>query len=61
MANPEHLQILKQGVEAWNQWRREHRDIMPDLDRANLDGADLSDAHPDGALILVHAQSQIPY
>jgi uncharacterized protein YjbI with pentapeptide repeats len=31
MANPEHLAILKQGVEAWNRWRAEHRDVDPDL------------------------------
>ena len=24
MANPEHLAILKQGVERWNKWREEH-------------------------------------
>jgi hypothetical protein len=23
MANPEHVEILKQGVEVWNQWRKE--------------------------------------
>jgi|SoiMetStandDraft_2_1073263.scaffolds.fasta_scaffold02351_3 hypothetical protein len=23
MANPEHFQILKQGVEEWNAWRRQ--------------------------------------
>ena len=39
MANPEHLQILKEGAEAWNQWRDQHRDITPDLDGADLDGA----------------------
>ncbi len=22
MANPEHLAILKQGVEVWNEWRK---------------------------------------
>jgi len=41
MANPEHLQILQQGVVAWNQWRDRHRDITPYLPEANLSGADL--------------------
>jgi uncharacterized protein YjbI with pentapeptide repeats len=36
MANSEHLDILKQGVETWNQWRREHLDIQPDLSSADL-------------------------
>jgi hypothetical protein len=36
MANQEHLDILKQGVEQWNQWRREHPEIRPDLTRASL-------------------------
>jgi hypothetical protein len=31
MANPEHLEILKQGVEAWNEWREKNPDIEPDL------------------------------
>jgi hypothetical protein len=34
MANPEHLQILEQGVEAWNAWREQHKDIRPDLSEA---------------------------
>ena len=45
MANPEHLQIVKQGVEVWNQWRKQHSDITPDLTRANLSGAKLSRAN----------------
>jgi hypothetical protein len=44
MANPEHLQILKQGVEAWNMWREQHRDIRPDLHGANFAWADLAGA-----------------
>ena len=43
MANEEHLKILKQGVEQWNQWRLENA-IRPDLSDANLSNADLSDA-----------------
>ncbi|MGA8877107.1 MAG: toll/interleukin-1 receptor domain-containing protein [Candidatus Korobacteraceae bacterium] len=49
MANPEHLEVLKQGVEHWNQWRKEHPDVLPDLSdailqRAKLGGANLSRA-----------------
>jgi hypothetical protein len=36
MANQEHLDILKQGVVAWNRWRKEHSDIQPDLKGADL-------------------------
>ena len=31
MANPEHLDILKQGVEVWNKWREENDGIIVDL------------------------------
>ncbi|MHC4203614.1 MAG: pentapeptide repeat-containing protein [Planctomycetota bacterium] len=41
MANTEHLKILKQGVKAWNKWRRENADIEPDLSGADLRGANL--------------------
>lgn len=49
MANQEHLDILKQGVEIWNQWRKEHSEIRPDLCDADLQStnlwqADLRDA-----------------
>jgi len=55
MADQEQLDILKQGVEIWNQWRREHPSMVPDLsfadstevdlDDADLSGADFSDAN----------------
>ena len=44
MANKEHLKILKQGVEVWNEWREENLEIKPDLSGADLSGADLSGA-----------------
>jgi hypothetical protein len=43
MANEEHLARLKQGVDAWNQWRNKSGGTVPDLSRANLYGADLFD------------------
>jgi hypothetical protein len=42
MANEEHLKILKQGWDAWNQWRMKNRDVRPNLGGADLGGADLS-------------------
>ena len=40
MANPEHLKILKQGANAWNKWRKENPAITPDLNLANVSGAE---------------------
>ena len=31
MANQEHVKIIRQGVEVWNQWIKEHFGIIPDL------------------------------
>src|SRR4029453_4931081 len=36
MANPEHLQILQQGIEVWNAWRDQNWGIRPDLSMARL-------------------------
>ena len=43
----EQLQILQQGVAAWNTWREQYRDIRPDLT-----GADLLRADRAGAAVL---------
>jgi uncharacterized protein YjbI with pentapeptide repeats len=55
VANPEHLALLKNGVEAWNRWREHHATVAIDLtnadlsgmrlDRADLSLANLSRAH----------------
>lgn len=46
MANPEHLEILQQGVDHWNQWRKTKPNLKPDLrcvdlSETNLRGVDL--------------------
>jgi len=45
VANPEHLEILKQGVEAWNQWRRDNPKVIPDLSEVHLNEAKLTGAN----------------
>jgi uncharacterized protein YjbI with pentapeptide repeats len=41
MANPEHVEILKQGVDVWNRWRKENPNIRPSLDSQFYRDADL--------------------
>jgi hypothetical protein len=49
MANKKHLNILKQGVSVWNEWRKKNKNVRPDLSGANLSKADLSKADLSGA------------
>lgn len=49
MANQQFLNILNQGVEAWNQWRKDDPGIEPDLHNANLEGRDLAGADLSGS------------
>ncbi len=44
MANKEQLEILKRGVDAWNQWRRDNSGKEINLSEADLLGVDLIDA-----------------
>ena len=44
MANQEQLEILKQGVEVWNEWRKDNPDVEIDLVGAYLKGLYLSKA-----------------
>lgn len=41
MANEEHLGFIKQGVEKWNQWRKQNADVCADLSQADLRGVTL--------------------
>ncbi|GER89742.1 hypothetical protein KDW_39040 [Dictyobacter vulcani] len=36
MANEQHLKKLGEGVRAWNLWREQHPEILPDLRNADL-------------------------
>jgi uncharacterized protein YjbI with pentapeptide repeats len=40
MANPEHRRILRQGIDAWNQWRKDNPRVYPDFNRADLSKED---------------------
>jgi hypothetical protein len=66
MANPEHLAKLEEGISAWNRWREDNPPVQPDLRgaklrhkylavanmiHARLEGADLSGATIDGAIL----------
>src|SRR6266403_1192924 len=42
MPHEEHVAILRQGVEVWNEWRRKNPTVVPDLRSADLSGVDYS-------------------
>jgi uncharacterized protein YjbI with pentapeptide repeats len=52
VANKEHVERLKQGVEVWNRWRGEGTRPDPDLSGTDLFGANLSAADLNGADLL---------
>ena len=41
MANKEHLRVLRQGADVWNDWRYKYRSVQVDLSGADLSGARL--------------------
>jgi uncharacterized protein YjbI with pentapeptide repeats len=49
MANQEQLDLLKQGSDVWNTWRKQHPSLRPDLSGANLTKAYLKYVHLGGA------------
>ncbi|HLQ28468.1 MAG TPA: pentapeptide repeat-containing protein [Ktedonobacteraceae bacterium] len=49
MADQHYLGLLKQGVNAWNIWRKDHPEIRPNLSDANLVRANLNWADLTGA------------
>jgi len=49
MADESHVATLKQGVDAWNEWRAAHAATRPDLSNASLRGFDLAHADLSGA------------
>jgi hypothetical protein len=57
MGNKEHLALLEQGVDVWNEWRAKERSIRPDINRENirikkLGGANLSGVNLSGASLI---------
>ena len=49
MANPEHVELVRQGAKAVNRFTAEHPEVTIDLSRADLSGLDLSHCRLQGA------------
>ncbi len=43
MADQDQLALLKRGVAAWNEWRKQNPQVQPDLSGAVLAEADLKE------------------
>ena len=51
MADSDHVSKVKEGVDAWNRWREEEPDVLPDLGWANINGLDLDGAVFKGSVL----------
>jgi len=51
MSNYEHVEILKKGVENWNEWRKKEPDIEPDLEDEDFFCMNLQKINLKGALL----------
>ena len=51
MADPNHVLKVKDGATAWNRWREEEPEVLPDLGWANINGLDLDGAVFAGAVL----------
>jgi hypothetical protein len=49
MADPKHVEMLRQGANVWNAWREDNAPIRPILTGAELDGIDINGANLNGA------------
>jgi uncharacterized protein YjbI with pentapeptide repeats len=49
MANEQHVELIKKGPEAWNQWREQNPEEAIDLSEADLRGTALNKANLKGA------------
>src|SRR5204863_2676265 len=45
MADTQQVERLKRSIPEWNQWRKEHPEVQPDLSRADLSFANLRRAN----------------
>jgi uncharacterized protein YjbI with pentapeptide repeats len=45
MANDDHVALIEKGVNAWNAWRLENADELPDLSGVDLSEVDLTRAN----------------
>jgi uncharacterized protein YjbI with pentapeptide repeats len=52
LANSEHLAKIEGGVPHWNGWRKQNREVQPDLNEAYLRRADLTGANLTGATLI---------
>jgi uncharacterized protein YjbI with pentapeptide repeats len=52
MANEEHLNLLLQGSQPWNEWRSANPEIKPDLRKADLHEMDLKGANLSRAVLI---------